>query len=235
MDKERKMSKDSFNLKKTKERSKKMKSKNVLLIIVSTCFLLVSCYKEGGKNNVDCKSFQKKAKTEKDISTNKYNTVQSVFYHVGGWSWRCCFNTQSGLKESDSLKVCGYVVKKIPKNRYSDYYISPCDHIYFRFREMYNDFYQKHALYKICDISQDIAPYIIVGIDINQIDSNIINAIVGQKDKKLYLKGQCYLLNVGDSLLNKDVAPGYNVSTAKFVLPYLVVSDSSDIEIRKEY
>lgn len=208
---------------------------NALAIIASTCLILVSCKNLPEGDDIDCVSFQKKADKEADIVVGSYNSVQSVFYHVGGWEWSCCFNTQSGLKEGDSLKVCGYAIKKISSSRYSDYYVNPCvngdDQWWERSRDL-----RRRVLYKICDKNQDIAPYIIVGVDTTKVQKEIINKVVGEKDKKLFFKGECYLLYVGDTILlkNRAIAPGYNTALMRFTVPYILVSDSNDIEIRKE-
>ena len=210
--------------------------KYFLVLIASACTLLFSCSKmqfpEG--DGTDCISFHKKANAIEDIVVGQYNSVQSVFYHVGGWEWSCCFNTRSGLKEGDSLKVCGYVIKEISKSGNSDYYISFCTNDHDLWREKNLDTYLRSVLYKICDKSQDIAPYIIVGIDTTKVHKDIINKVVGKKDKKLFFKGECNLLYVADTLFDSEIAPGYNMTDARFAVPYILVSDSNDIIIRKE-
>ena len=55
-----------------------------------------------------------------------------------------------------------------------------------------------------------------------------------QKDKKLFFKGECNLLYVADTLFDSEIAPGYNMTDARFAVPYILVSDSNDIIIRKE-
>ncbi|MBO7624211.1 MAG: hypothetical protein J6S82_02770 [Bacteroidales bacterium] len=210
--------------------------RNAFVLIAPVCTLLFSCSKmqfpEG--DGTDCISFQKEANTIEDMVVGQYNSVQSVFYHVGGWEWSCCFNTRSGLKEGDSLKVCGYVVKKIPKSHNSDYYIKFCTKDDEQYEKMALDF-QNRILYKICDKKEDYAPYIIMGIDTTRICLDIMKIVIAEKSKTLYFNGQCYLLYVGDSLFdNKDVSPGYNMSLARFAVPYILVSDSNDIIIRKE-
>ncbi|MCR5191510.1 MAG: hypothetical protein K6C07_08935 [Bacteroidales bacterium] len=209
--------------------------KYFLVLIASACTLLFSCSKlqlpEG--DGTDCISFQKKANTIEDIVVGQYNSVQSVFYHVGGWAWNCCFNTRSGLKEGDSLKICGYVIKEISKSGNSDYYINFCTNDYDLWREKNLDTYLRSVLYKICDKSQDIAPYIIVGVDTTKVHKDIINKVVGEKNKKLFFNGECILLYVADTLFDSEIAPGYNESLSRFAVPYIVVSDSNDIEIRK--
>ena len=210
--------------------------RNVFVMIASVCLLFVSCSKlqlpEG--DGTDCISFQKKANTIEDIVVGQYNSVQSVYYHVGGWTWLCCFNTRSGLKEGDSLKICGYVIKEISKSGNSDYYIKFCTNDYDLWREKNLDTYLRSVLYKICDMSQDIAPYIIVGVDTTKVNKDIINKVVGNKDNKLFFKGECILLYVADTLFDSEIAPGYNESLSRFAAPYIVVSDSNDILIRKE-
>ena len=207
--------------------------KNILALITSICLIFVSCNESPEGDGTDCVSFQKKADKETDIIVGQYNSVQSVFYHVGGWEWSCCFNTKSGIKEGDSLKVCGYVIKEIPKSYNSDYYIDPCVNSDELWHEIASDIRLRRVLYKICDKSQDDAPYIIVGVDTTKIHTDIINKVVGEKDKKLFFKGECYLLWVGDPLFNSEIAPGFNITTAKFAVPYILVSDSNDIVIRK--
>ena len=207
---------------------------NILAIVASVCFIFVSCKNLPEGDDIDCVSFQKKADKEADIVVGSYNSVQSVFYHVGGWEWSCCFNTRSGLKEGDSLKVCGYAVKEIPKFHGSGYYIQFCTNGDSQWEKMALDF-QSRILYKICDKKQDYAPYIIMGIDTTRISRDIMKMIIAEKNKKLYFKGKCYLLYVGDTLFdNKDVSPGYNMTDARFAVPYILVSDSNGIIIRKE-
>ena len=113
-----------------------------LVLIASACTLLFSCNKKElpGSHSTDCISFQKKANAIEDIVVGQYNSVQSVFYHVGGWEWSCCFNTKSGIKEGDSLKVCGYVVKEIPKSHNSDYFINFCANADEQYEKMALDF-----------------------------------------------------------------------------------------------
>ena len=208
--------------------------RNVFVMIASVCLLFVSCNKEKiEEGGIDCVSFQKKANTIGDMVVGQYNSVQSVFYHVGGHEWSCCFNTSSGLKEGDSLKVCGYVIKEIPKSMYSDYYIYPCTNDHDMWREKNMDTYLRSVLYKICDKSQDVAPYIIVGVDTTKVHKDMINKMVGEKDKKLFLKGKCNLLYVADTLFDSNITPGYNIVSARFAVPYILVSDSNDFVIGK--
>ena len=206
---------------------------NAIVLIASICLIVVSCKTQEG-DDIDCVSFQKKANKETDIVVGQYNAVQSVFYHVGGWFWSCCFNTQSGLKEGDSLKVCGYAIKEIPISFHSDYYIHPCVNNLDQWCEFGKDL-RRRILYKMCDKNQDIIPYIVVGIDTTKIHTDFINKIVVEKDKKLFIKGECYLLYVGDTILlaNRAIAPGYNTAIMRFAVPYILVSDSNDIEISK--
>ena len=209
--------------------------RNAFVLTASVCLLFVSCSKmqfpEG--DGTDCISFQKEANTIEDMVVGQYNSVQSVFYHVGGWEWSCCFNTRSGLKEGDSVKVCGYVIKEISKSGNSDYYINFCTNDYDLWREKNLDTYLRSVLYKICDKSQDVAPYIIVGVDTTKVHKDIINKVVGEKNKKLFLKGKCNLLYVADTLFDSNITPGYNIVSARFAVPYILVSDSNDIVIRK--
>lgn len=209
--------------------------RNVFVMIASVCLLFVSCNKEKTEEGgIDCVSFQKKANTIEDMVVGQYNSVQSVFYHVGGWEWSCCFNTISGLKEGDSLKVCGYAVKKIPNSHNSDYYIVPGSNTNEMNEKIHFELLPKSLLYKLCDNSQETSPYVIVGIDTTNIRPDFMNAFVGKKDNKLFLKGNCYLLYVGDTLFNdKEISPGYNMTNARFDIPFILVSDSNDIVIRK--
>ena len=104
----------------------------------------------------------------------------------------------------------------------------------FDYRAMTKDMNQKYVLYKIGDISQNtICPCVIVGIDTTKIPIDKMNA-AGEKDKKYYFKGQCFLMHVSAKIVNQKIAPGHNTITVHFVLPYIIVSDSNDIEIRKE-
>ena len=41
------------------------------------------------------------------------------------------------------------------------------------------------------------------------------------------------LLYVADTLFDLEIAPGYNIALARFAVPYILVSDSNDIVIRK--
>lgn len=205
--------------------------RNVFVMIASVCLLFVSCKTQEG-DDIDCVSFQKKANIIEDIVVDHYNSVQSVFYHVGGWEWSCCFNTRSSLKEGDSLKVCGYAIKEIPTSMYSDYYINPCVNNDDQWWKLAKDL-RRRILYKICDKNQDIAPYIIVGIDTTKVHKDMINKMVGEKDKKLFFKGKCNLLYVADTLFDSNITPGYNIVSARFAVPYILVSDSNDFVIGK--
>ena len=209
-----------------------MKKYTFILMALVCSLFFYSCYKGEG-DSTDCESFQKKSNKEKDIVVDNYNSVQSVFYHVGGWAYHCCFHTRSGLKEGDSLKICGYVLEEFPKSWNSDYYVKIFSEK-FDYRAMTKDMNQKYVLYKIGDISQNtICPCVIVGIDTTKIPIDKMNA-AGEKDKKYYFKGQCFLMHVSAKIVNQKIAPGHNTITAQFVLPYIIVSNSNDIEIRQE-